>query len=113
MLKSYTYVEGEFICGEFFMVSGLGCPGQSSVGVTTNGTSSLWLRSNSANVVRNSDDGVTSRSWMLVHKDNAPLQSPRRPIINNIILTNIQISARRHYVTPYLITLKTTRKKRM
>jgi hypothetical protein len=81
MLNSYTYVEEEFICGEFFMVSGLGCPGRSSVGVTTNGTSSLWLWSNSANIVRNSDDGVTLRSCMLVHKDNAPLQSPRRPII--------------------------------
>jgi hypothetical protein len=79
MLNSYTYMEGEFICGECFTVSGLGCTGLSSV--TTNGTSSLWQRSSSANVVRNSDDGVTSRSWMLVHRDNAPLQSPRRPII--------------------------------
>jgi hypothetical protein len=62
------------------MVSGLGYAGNSSAGVT-NGTSILWLRSNSANVVRNCEDGVTPRSWKLVHRDNAPLQSPRRPII--------------------------------
>jgi hypothetical protein len=41
MQKSYTYVEEEFICEEFFTVSGLACTGHSSVGVITNGTSSL------------------------------------------------------------------------
>lgn len=74
------HLYGELLWEEFFTVSVFGCTGHSSVGVTTNGTSILWLRSNSANIVRNCEDGVTSRSCKLVHKDNAPLQSPRRPI---------------------------------
>jgi len=80
MLNSNTYKEEEFVCTELFIDSGPACSGCSSADVRTKGTSRLWLRSNAANTLRNCEEGGISRSWIAVHNDSAPSQSPRRPV---------------------------------
>jgi hypothetical protein len=52
------------------------------------------LNSKDANVLRNCDNGRTSRSWIDVHSDNTPLQSPWR---HNTVVICLQIGICRCY----------------